>query len=175
MKRVARGFVASVLLLLVTAASAAAQAGSTAQISGVVRDTSGAVLQTPLAGHDIDAFDDFCEHLMVCDADKGVVIGTYRLLTPTQALRAGGRRSSRGTYRKASRSIVDHIVVGRQDGDRHVAGQVLDAHQGIHDAGQRALIARLNDQAAGREIRRQRTEVLAVLLGHDGDLAIWPD
>ena len=50
----------------------------------------GAVLQTPLAGHDIDAFDDFCEHLMVCDADKGVVIGTYRLLTPTQALRAGG-------------------------------------------------------------------------------------
>ncbi|MDR0225044.1 MAG: GNAT family N-acetyltransferase [Burkholderiaceae bacterium] len=50
----------------------------------------GAVLQTPLAGHDVDAFDDFCEHLMVCDAEQGVVIGTYRLLTPAQALRAGG-------------------------------------------------------------------------------------
>lgn len=50
----------------------------------------GAVLQTPVPGHDIDAFDDFCEHLMVCDAERGVVIGTYRLLTPAQARRAGG-------------------------------------------------------------------------------------
>lgn len=50
----------------------------------------GAVLQTPLAGHDIDAFDDFCEHLMVCDAEREAVIGTYRLLTPAQARRAGG-------------------------------------------------------------------------------------
>ena len=57
----------------------------------------GAVLQTPLAGHDIDAFDDFCEHLMVCDADKGVVIGTYRLLTPTQALRAGACTPTRNS------------------------------------------------------------------------------
>ena len=44
MKRVARGLFASVLLLLASAAIARAQAGSTAQISGVIRDTSGAVL-----------------------------------------------------------------------------------------------------------------------------------
>lgn len=50
----------------------------------------GAVLQTPVAGHDVDAFDDFCEHLMICDEEQERVIGTYRLLTPAQAQRAGG-------------------------------------------------------------------------------------
>lgn len=50
----------------------------------------GAQLKTPLAGYDIDAFDDYCEHLMVCDAEQQTVIGTYRLLTPAQAQRAGG-------------------------------------------------------------------------------------
>ncbi|MEG0558658.1 MAG: GNAT family N-acetyltransferase, partial [Comamonas sp.] len=56
----------------------------------VFAEEMGALLQTPLAGHDIDVFDDFCEHLMVCDEVQGKVIGTYRLLTPTQAIRAGG-------------------------------------------------------------------------------------
>ncbi|MEX8192128.1 GNAT family N-acetyltransferase [Comamonas guangdongensis] len=56
----------------------------------VFAEEMGAVLPTPVAGHDIDAFDDFCEHLMVCDEERDRVIGTYRLLTPAQALRAGG-------------------------------------------------------------------------------------
>lgn len=56
----------------------------------VFAEEMGAVLQTPVAGHDIDAFDDFCEHLMVCDEAQNKVIGTYRLLTPAQAQRAGG-------------------------------------------------------------------------------------
>ena len=56
----------------------------------VFADEMGATLSTFLAGHDIDAFDDYCEHLMVCDAEQERVIGTYRLLTPAQALRAGG-------------------------------------------------------------------------------------
>lgn len=49
----------------------------------------GARLDTPLAGHDIDLFDDFCEHLLVRDGEDGEVIGTYRVLTPAQARRAG--------------------------------------------------------------------------------------
>ena len=56
----------------------------------VFAEEMGAVLQTPVPGHDIDAFDDFCEHLMICDEDQDRVIGTYRLLTPAQAQRAGG-------------------------------------------------------------------------------------
>ena len=55
----------------------------------VFADEMGATLSTFLAGHDIDAFDDYCEHLMVCDAEQERVIGTYRLLTPAQAQRAG--------------------------------------------------------------------------------------
>lgn len=46
------------------------------------------------AGHDIDMFDPYCEHLLVRDAsndgEPGAVIGTYRVLTPDAAKRVGG-------------------------------------------------------------------------------------
>lgn len=50
----------------------------------------GARLPEPLAGHDIDHFDDYCEHLLVRDPACLEVVGTYRLLTPAEARRAGG-------------------------------------------------------------------------------------
>ena len=53
----------------------------------------GATLSKTLPGHDIDLFDDYCEHLLVRDADSGDVIGTYRVLTPTQAKRVGSTYS----------------------------------------------------------------------------------
>jgi putative hemolysin len=44
--------------------------------------------------HDIDTFDDYCEHLLVrtlaTDDQASTVIGTYRVLTPGAARRAGG-------------------------------------------------------------------------------------
>lgn len=46
------------------------------------------------AGLDVDRFDAFCEHLIVCTAETdsrpGEVVGTYRVLTPDGARRAGG-------------------------------------------------------------------------------------
>lgn len=46
------------------------------------------------AGHDADLFDRYCEHLIVRTRDDhrapGSVIGTYRILTPWAAKRAGG-------------------------------------------------------------------------------------
>jgi putative hemolysin len=46
------------------------------------------------AGHDIDAFDAHCEHLLVRTVETAVaparVVGTYRVLTPVGARRAGG-------------------------------------------------------------------------------------
>jgi len=39
---------------------------------------------------DQDAFDPWCEHLMVKDLASDQVVGTYRVLTPHQAKRAGG-------------------------------------------------------------------------------------
>ena len=53
----------------------------------------GATLKQPLPGHDIDLFDDYCEHLLVRDAASQEVIGTYRVLTPTQAKRVGSTYS----------------------------------------------------------------------------------
>jgi putative hemolysin len=53
----------------------------------------GARLDTWLPAHDIDLFDDFCEHLLVRDARTRKVIGTYRVLTPAQALRVGSTYS----------------------------------------------------------------------------------
>jgi len=63
----------------------------------VFADEMGARLTVPQgapAGHDIDMFDPFCEHLLVRAAapegETGPVIGTYRVLTPAAAKRVGG-------------------------------------------------------------------------------------
>ncbi len=63
----------------------------------VFAEEMGARLSVPVgspAGHDIDMFDPFCEHLLVRAAtegrEPGPVIGTYRVLTPDSAARVGG-------------------------------------------------------------------------------------
>ncbi|UUZ75746.1 GNAT family N-acetyltransferase [Polaromonas sp. P1(28)-13] len=53
----------------------------------------GATLSNTLPGHDVDLFDDYCEHLLVRDEASNDVIGTYRVLTPTQAKRVGSTYS----------------------------------------------------------------------------------
>ncbi|MCX7255294.1 MAG: GNAT family N-acetyltransferase [Polaromonas sp.] len=53
----------------------------------------GARLPKTVPGHDIDLFDDYCEHLLVRDVASEQVIGTYRVLTPAQAKRVGSTYS----------------------------------------------------------------------------------
>ena len=53
----------------------------------------GARLPASIPGHDVDLFDDYCEHLLVREAVSRQVIGTYRVLTPAQAQRAGSTYS----------------------------------------------------------------------------------
>lgn len=53
----------------------------------------GARLNTSLPGHDVDLFDNYCEHLLVRDEVTQEVVGTYRLLTPAQARRVGSTYS----------------------------------------------------------------------------------
>ncbi|MFC8716867.1 GNAT family N-acetyltransferase [Kitasatospora sp. NPDC057198] len=55
----------------------------------VFADEMGAVLDSPLPGLDADPFDEFCDHLLVREQPSGEVVGTYRLLRPEQARRAG--------------------------------------------------------------------------------------
>lgn len=57
----------------------------------------GAVLSTPEPGHDIDAFDAYCDHLLVHDTVSGQIVGTYRLLPPERA-EAAGRLYAEGEF-----------------------------------------------------------------------------
>jgi putative hemolysin len=53
----------------------------------------GARLKETIPEHDIDLFDDYCEHLIVRDQTTHQAIGTYRVLTPAQAKRIGSTYS----------------------------------------------------------------------------------
>lgn len=70
----------------------------------------GANLPVTLAGHDVDLFDDYCEHLLVRDEPSGDVIGTYRVLTPTQAKRVGSTYSDTEFDLTRLRSLRESMV-----------------------------------------------------------------
>ncbi|GAB2761425.1 GNAT family N-acetyltransferase [Streptomyces bullii] len=57
----------------------------------------GALLPASQPGHDIDAFDAYCDHLLVREEVTGQVVGTYRLLPPDRAAVAG-RLYSEGEF-----------------------------------------------------------------------------
>ena len=50
----------------------------------------GARLASADRGLDVDRWDDFCDHLLVCERGSGRVVGTYRMLPPARAAAAGG-------------------------------------------------------------------------------------
>jgi putative hemolysin len=56
----------------------------------VFAEEMGAKLPCKTPGVEEDVFDPFCEHLLVIDEERQMVVGTYRLLTPVQAKRVGG-------------------------------------------------------------------------------------
>lgn len=70
----------------------------------------GARIQSPIAGHDIDLFDDYCEHLIVRDQSTEEVVGTYRVLTPVQAKRVGGNYTETEFDLTRLRSMRDRMV-----------------------------------------------------------------
>jgi putative hemolysin len=56
----------------------------------VFGEEMGAKLTCREPGLDIDLFDPYCEHLIVKDNLSGEIVGTYRILTPSQARKVGG-------------------------------------------------------------------------------------
>ncbi|MFB9363188.1 GNAT family N-acetyltransferase [Actinoplanes nipponensis] len=61
-------------------------------------------------GRDVDEFDDFCDHLIVRDDATGLVVGTYRMMTPKAAERAG-RRYGDGEFNLSGlRPLRDQLV-----------------------------------------------------------------
>ena len=88
----------------------------------------GATLPITLAGHDIDLFDNYCEHLLVRDDATSEVIGTYRVLTPTQAKRAGSTYSDTEFDLTRLRSLRARMVeLGRScvHADHRTGGVIL--------------------------------------------------
>jgi len=55
----------------------------------VFTEDMGAVFPAHAQGLDQDAFDQWCEHVIVRESTEGRIVGTYRILTPEQARRAG--------------------------------------------------------------------------------------
>ncbi|MGW1167071.1 GNAT family N-acetyltransferase [Streptomyces sp. NPDC002550] len=74
----------------------------------------GALLATPQPGLDVDAFDAYCDHLLVRDTGTGQVVGTYRLLPPERASVAG-RLYSEGEFELAALAPIRPglVEVGR--------------------------------------------------------------
>lgn len=56
----------------------------------VFAEEMGATLHSTAAGHDIDRFDVFCDHLVVRHEESREIVGTYRMLPPRSATAAGG-------------------------------------------------------------------------------------
>ena len=70
----------------------------------------GARLSTSVPGHDVDIFDNYCEHLLVRDEATQQVIGTYRVLTPAQAKRIGSTYSDTEFDLVRLRSLRERMV-----------------------------------------------------------------
>ncbi len=70
----------------------------------------GARLNTASPGHDVDLFDNYCEHLLVCDEVTREVVGTCRLLTPAQAKRVGSTASDLAFDLTRLRSLRERMV-----------------------------------------------------------------
>lgn len=92
-------------------------------------------------GHDVDIFDNFCEHLLVrtlpSDDRPAEVIGTYRVLTPAAARRAGGYYSETEFDLTRLRSLREHMVeLGRScvHRDWRSGGTILALWSALGDA-----------------------------------------
>ncbi|MFF8275835.1 GNAT family N-acetyltransferase [Streptomyces lateritius] len=74
----------------------------------------GAGLDGPEPGLDTDAFDAYCDHLLVREEATGEVVGTYRVLPPERA-RVAGRLYSEGEFDLGRLDPVrdDLVEVGR--------------------------------------------------------------
>ena len=70
----------------------------------------GATLHTSVPGHDVDEFDQHCDHLVVRDDRTGQIVGGYRMLPPERAAEAG-RLYSDGEFDLSNLKDIRHTTV----------------------------------------------------------------
>jgi putative hemolysin len=92
-------------------------AGSPAEVAAAQRlrhlvfaDEMGAKLHSPVAGLDIDEFDEYCEHLLIREDRSGEIVGTYRMLSPHRAAQIG-RLYSDGEFELGGLADLRDILV----------------------------------------------------------------
>ena len=74
----------------------------------------GAIFLGPEKGLDQDQFDDYCDHIIVRNRQSARIVGTYRILLPEQARRAGGYYSQNEFFlTRLERQIGDLVELGR--------------------------------------------------------------
>jgi putative hemolysin len=79
----------------------------------VFGEEMGAQIRGP-EGLDVDEFDQFCEHLLVRESETHKVIGSYRILSPQNAKKAGGYYSANEFDLSRISHLFDRTVeVGR--------------------------------------------------------------
>ena len=76
----------------------------------VFRQEFGAEFNTTEPGLDADRFDPYCDHLLVRDQTTQKVVGTYRILVPSQAAELGGYYSESEFDLSALASLRDSMV-----------------------------------------------------------------
>jgi putative hemolysin len=80
----------------------------------VFAEEMGAKLPSADQGLDVDRFDNYCDHLLVRDNGDNKVVGTYRILPPEQAVKAGGYYSETEFDMSRLAHLRDRMVeVGR--------------------------------------------------------------
>src|SRR5262249_17251849 len=94
----------------------------------VFAEELGAALYSDEPGLDRDAFDPYCDHLVIRDESNGAVVGTYRMLPPHRA-REAGRLYSDGEFDLAGLAPLRPALVetGRSCVDPdHRSGAVIN-------------------------------------------------
>lgn len=87
----------------------------------------GARIQTRLAGHDIDLYDPFCDHLIVRERHADRIVGVYRILSPAASRRVGSYYAESEFYINRLQNLRSRMVeIGRSciDPD-HRSGAVI--------------------------------------------------
>jgi putative hemolysin len=76
----------------------------------VFAEEMGARLNSPEPGLDVDALDEFCDHLVVREDATGEIVGTYRMLPPDRA-KAAGRLYAEGEFDVSAIAPLRDILV----------------------------------------------------------------
>ena len=102
----------------------------------VFAEEMGAKLPSAHLGLDIDRFDKYCDHLLVRDHSNEKVVGTYRILPPEQAVKAGGYYSETEFDLSRLANMRDRMVeVGRScvHEDYRDGGTITQLWSGLAD------------------------------------------